>query len=267
MKESERAPPKLRPATRRIESCFIRFEIVDGTYAGDKFPNHECEIFMRGGEYGTPLSLWDNNKDDIEAILSSGDIELFGMTVSNVTENYPDFDSVYSIYKSWVEMALSYNSETSFFIGAPWLDYPSLLYEDAAEYAEGYDKILTFLEVIVLPLREEYPSNNFFWLAYGPVALKMREMFEEGRLNGINSLIQQRGSSNARTSIFTDEKGHAGTMLLNLSALSWVSLLYGAPMNRLLDGAEKLGWDRADSLEILTEVIRFNQEYFLIESK
>ena len=65
------------------------------------------------------MALWNNagKRAQIQAALDTGEIELFGMTYE---PTYPTTEG----YELWFDYALTNNSDTIFFVGLPWLDFP-----------------------------------------------------------------------------------------------------------------------------------------------
>eukprot|EP00594_Rhizosolenia_setigera_P007172 CAMPEP_0178953282 /NCGR_PEP_ID=MMETSP0789-20121207/8330_1 /TAXON_ID=3005 /ORGANISM="Rhizosolenia setigera, Strain CCMP 1694" /LENGTH=285 /DNA_ID=CAMNT_0020634519 /DNA_START=93 /DNA_END=950 /DNA_ORIENTATION=+ len=230
------------------------------------FPNHKHEEYFQGGEKGDPVYLWENHKDEVEAFLASGDIELFGMTVGLRDGVFPESDDMVEGYKPWIDLALTYNNNTSIFIGIPWPDFPTD-YENAASYTSIYDTMrLEVYPNVIVPLRDIYPDVDIHFLAYGTVATKMKSMFENDELDDIcreRKDVPFFGGTD-ENSLFRDKKGHGGTMLLNLAGLAWLHWFYGTDVEDLADEADDLGWDRDDALEVLNEVFTVNEEYRLV---
>ena len=81
-----------------------------------------------------------------------------------------------------------------------------LLFEDAIE-----------------PLSEAYPDTDIFFLNYGKAASNMKGRFEPDNLPGITEMVG-RGD----TALFSDSTlGHAGPMIRQVSAYTWLDHLYG----------------------------------------
>lgn len=216
------------------------------------YPNHDMQHFFKGGNQGSPIYLWDNHKDEIEAMLSSGDIDLFGMTVAAGDSELPPAELLNG-YSQWVDLALTYNPNTSFFIGLPWPDFPSS-YGSAEDYAVANQGNAAIILSGVTVLREKYRNTDIHFLSYGAVPAKAMTLLEQGKLVGVTDMI-----GTADTSIFTDEKGHAGSMVKDLAALSWLHFFYGTPFGVLVNGAATyLGWDKGNVREILQAVYAAN---------
>jgi len=178
--------------------------------------DHIQHVESSPGETGTPIALWQDEKhrSKVQAILNTGDIELFGMTASPTIEGYT----------LWIDYALSKNPNTRIVIGTPWLDFPAD-YSDAISYeniiVNGID---SKIQVDIDELRIRYPEAEIISLPYAFAAIELRHMFEAGQLTGVTELI----GSNRNTSIFSDEKGHGhgNGLLLDLAEFIWLSHIY-----------------------------------------
>jgi len=224
------------------------------------YPNHDMQTFFQGGEKGSPLYLWDNHKEEIETVLSAGDIELFGMTAAPSDEDL-DAGTVLAGYTQWIDLALTYNPDTAFLIGLPWSDYPAY-YDDSATYKSTNQENGELVFRGVALLRRRYPDNHIYFLNYGIIAAEMKSMFEGGALVDISAET----GTNEDTSIFIDQKGHAGSMLKDLAGLFWMHWLYDASMDTLLIGVKFLGWDEQNALDIFLAADQENQDYLLVAS-
>lgn len=76
--------------------------------------------------------------------------------------------------------------------------------------------------------------------------------FEAGELDGIDDLVGQ----NERSLFLDGLMGHGGSMMLELSALGWLHVLYGAEFDMLKHTAFE-----TDVEEIMEAVLNSNQEY------
>ncbi|MGB0725824.1 MAG: hypothetical protein ACPGQO_03455, partial [Candidatus Poseidoniaceae archaeon] len=85
-------------------------------------------------------------------------------------------------------------------------------------------------------LSANYPGTDVFTFHHGALAYELREMFEAGDLEGDVNTLQ----GNKATSIFTDDKGHAGSILEDAGTLIWLAAVHGVePM----DYPELDGWE------------------------
>jgi len=181
--------------------------------------DHSQHVEMSGGETGTPIALWEDeqHRNNIQAVLDTGKVELFAMTVNPITESIEG-------YTLWIDYALSKNPNTKIVIGTPWLDFPAD-YDDATSYEniiiDGIDsKILVDID----ELRILYPETEIISLPYAFAANELRHMFEAGQLPNVTELI----GNNLNTSIFVDEKGHGhgNGLLLDLVEFIWLAQIY-----------------------------------------
>ncbi|WP_163931493.1 alpha/beta hydrolase [Paraferrimonas sp. SM1919] len=179
---------------------------------------HTQVVEFSGGETGAPMALWqdEEHRSNIQAVLDTGNIELFGMTYEG---SYPTTEG----YQLWFDYALSKNPNTKFFIGLPWPDFPAD-YADADSYANVWDYEGEWLPFID-SLRALYPDVDIFSIPYGQAAFELRTLFETGDLPDITAL-----TGPEETSLFVDSKGHAGNMIKDLSELIWLNAIYGVDL-------------------------------------
>ena len=199
---------------------------------------HSQEVEFSGGESGTPLSLWNDaeHRTNVQAVLDSGDVDVFGMTCCDWmltpegelaldSEGYP----ILSLegWQTWFDYALAQNPNTEFFIGMPWIDYPTD-YADAETYADIWD---LFYSTKLLPavddLRALYPTVTIYSIPYGRAVNELRAQFEAG---DVPDLANLEGPSN--TSLFTDYKGHGGQLLKDLVEYVWIDAIYGVDLDK-----------------------------------
>lgn len=238
-----------------------QFDFFASSMMPGAFPNHDVQEFFKGGENGAPVNLWRHNKDDIEPMLATGEVELFGMTVGPHGTD-ADADDMLDAYKAWIDLALSYNPNTSIYIGLPWSDFPSS-FHNAAEYMDWiqHNGELVFKQFIEV-LRPLYPNTDIHFLNYGIVAGEMRNLFEQDELVGIIEMIKDQADTDS--SLFNDEKGHPGNMLKELAALTWLTWFYGVPVNDILNKIDQsLAWDKQNAVDIFRSVVQNNQDYRL----
>jgi hypothetical protein len=205
------------------------------------FPDHEMKIVFRGGRAGTASALWNSPsaRKAIEGILATGDIEIFGLT-PNVTDTA-------EIFEPWFDLALKYNPDTRFFIGIPWArGGPETSTESFNKTIELY---AAKADVVVKELRERYPDKRIDHLAYGKIASAMKRRFESESLPDIKTMVGP-GSD----ALFLDkDPGHAGPMLLEVCALTWLNQLYAADLDSL-----NYGERQSNVPAIIEEVKTFN---------
>jgi len=223
--------------------------------AGSGYPNHSAKFFKRGGENGSPVNLWNEHKEDIEAMINSTTVELFGMT-TGTNKTVVDEVALLEAYTQWIDLGLNYNTNMSFYIGLPWSDYPST-YDDAAAYAiPNQESSALMFDILITKLRDLYPNNHIFYLNYGIIAVEMTSMYERDELVDITDMTGSKADS-----IFVDFKGHAGNMLKHMAGLTYMRFLYGTPIDLILEGAGRLGWDRSNVVNILRAVGEANKDF------
>ena len=196
----------------------VRFGGIASTSNG--FNLHDTDYVYTAGGDGSPRALWNdaNEKAAAQQKLSTGQIELFGMT----SMSSEGIIAVYQDYRNWIDLALSYNSETTFFIGSPWIPNGPTL-NTTVFAVRTLEASETTFQVVRL-LRATYPGTSIFFLNYGQVASKMRSMFDAGNLPDITQI-----NGPGANSLFGDATiGLGGAMMLEMSALLWMSVLYGA---------------------------------------
>ena len=197
---------------------------------------HSQNVEFSGGASGAPLALWNDagHRANIQAALNGGDVDVFGMTCCDwelTLEGDPVLDPegnpVLSLggWQLWFDYALAQNPDTEFFIGIPWIDYPTD-YADAAAYADLWN---LFYNTMVLPavddLRAQYPGVTIYSIPYGQAVTELRAMFEAGNVPDLANL---EGPSDS--SLFVDYKGHGGQLLKDLVEYVWMDAIYGVDL-------------------------------------
>lgn len=202
-------------------SFFVPFAYGMSSHAPDAgFTDHTQDVVFSGGSGGAPEALWNNTtkRNEIQAILDTGDVELFGMTYH---PSYPSLDG----YRLWVDYALDQNPDTRFFVALPWLTNPgsftagdfSAIWH-AAEVVINHD--------IIDNLRAENPGVDFYGIPYGQAAVELYELYDAGELPDVDSLVS--GSGDA---IFSDSFGHADDILVELGRLVWLRAIYDVDLS------------------------------------
>lgn len=191
---------------------------------------HSQTVEFSGGESGAPLALWNDagHRANIQAVLNGGDVDVFGMTCCDLDLSNPEAPVLITEgYELWFDYALAQNPNTEFFIGMPWVDFPTD-YADAASYADIWH---LFYNTYILPtvddLRAQYPDVTIYTIPYGMAALELRTLFEAGNLPDVSNL---QGPS--ESSLFTDYKGHGGQILKDLGELIWMDAIYGVDLDK-----------------------------------
>ena len=205
-----------RPFARELPS-FVEMAGID---------NHVQEIVFRGGPNGSPQSLWEDPKVrvEIQDILAEGDTDLLIMICCS--ENFLESRQSDWAVENWIDYAVSVNPDTDFALALPWPDYPED-YENNEAYSE---RIIEAHESAWHPfiddLRELYPQSEIESIFHGRAAIELRGLFESGSLPEISEMTSKRPSG-----LFTDRKGHAGQILLDLGTLIWLGTIYDIDMN------------------------------------
>ena len=205
-----------RPFARELPS-FVEMAGID---------NHVQEIVFRGGPNGSPQSLWEDPKVrvEIQDILTEGDTDLLIMICCS--ENFLESRQSDWAVENWIDYAVSVNPDTNFALALPWPDYPED-YENNEAYSE---RIIEAHESAWHPfiddLRELYPQSEIQSIFHGRAAVELRGLFESGSLPEISKMTSKRPPG-----LFTDRKGHAGQILLDLGTLIWLGTIYDIDMN------------------------------------
>jgi hypothetical protein len=246
----EPCPPVYEDGARCLfagHSFFVPVALAfDDLAIDNEFSMHEMDSYFRGGAAGSPRALWEDpsSYEAIDAMLATGQVELFGLT-SFAAENSRVED-----YARWITLALTYNPDTRFFIGTPWVfGGPSLPTED---FEAANDAIGETMFQVVAQLRSDFPDQQIYYLTYGKTASVMKRMFDAGELPDITQL-----TGPSPDALFVDAvTGHGGPMMLEMSALSWLEVLYGAVLDDLVISPYE-----SDVQAILSEVLEHNQPY------
>ena len=205
-----------RPFARELPS-FVEMAGID---------NHVQEIVFRGGPNGSPQSLWEDPKvrEEIQNILSESDTDLLVMICCS--ENFLESRQSDWAVENWIDYALSVNPETDFALALPWPDYPED-YENNEAYSERIiEAHASAWHPFIDNLRDLYPQSEIQSIFHGRAAIELRGLFESGSLPEISEMTSKRPPG-----IFTDRKGHAGQILLDLGTLIWLGTIYDIDMN------------------------------------
>ncbi|NQX88541.1 MAG: thrombospondin type 3 repeat-containing protein [Halioglobus sp.] len=123
-------------------------------------------------------------------------------------------------YERWINYALAQNPQTRIFVALPWLNYPKNF--DAETYSALWLAYYgSAWHDFIDELRELHPGVDIYSIPYGQSALALRNLFAEGGLPGVQNLV-----GDASISIFTDNLGHAGDILVDLGRLVWLDAIY-----------------------------------------
>ena len=179
---------------------------------------HSQVVVFSGGSSGTPEALWNNafKKLTITNVLDTGNVELFGMTY------HPDYPGTAG-YVNWITYALEQNPSTRFFIALPWIPQPSNYADEL--YSAIWEAYKPTWHAFIDELRILFPNTDIFCIPYGQSAVELRGHYTAGELPELNAMQGAKA-----TSIFTDNLGHPGTILIDQGILVWLSAIYGVDL-------------------------------------
>ena len=187
------------------------------------FTDHAQYIEMSGGASGAPDALWedDGHRENIKAYLDTGEIDVLIMICCSVEFVETGAQSDEAIW-NFTDYALDKNPDTRIGLSMLWKDFPGQ-YENASDYNNGSELLHDSWVRLASNLSGDYPGANIFTFNHGAVAYELWDMFEAGQLD--DDLDQVTGPK--ATSIFTDEKGHAGLMMIDTGTLIWLHAVHG----------------------------------------
>ena len=202
---------------------------------------HSSTVVKRGGELGRPINLWnDSNTEEhqlIKSTLDQGNIEVFGMT-----SGYDiDSDNPTEGHSAWIRYALQNNPNIIIFIAIGSFDFPNgdsnSTRSDWDTFASdnGFNSIQEFydyyineviLKEIVDKLRLEFPSTKIFTIPTGWATKNLVQMNLDNELLDDISMVGPKSSS-----IFTDEKGHQGQIVIETGTMIWLNGIYNVDLS------------------------------------
>ena len=198
---------------------------VVATDAG--YDDHSSTTVFRGGEYGRAGNFWDDSTSQetmtIKAALDAGGIELFAMTADGDTAD-PTRG-----YRAWINYALQNNPDIEIGISLPMIDFPANWDSTAQSY--GYTNIHDLYPFVIDQfwhtnvidsLRVEFPDVNIFSIPTGWAGINLAQMQQDDLLDDDINLFGTKP-----TSIFTDQKGHQGQIVIETGTLIWLASIYG----------------------------------------
>lgn len=208
-----------------------------GVMAADAgFSDHSDTGVFAGGDKGVPKYLWSDpsevnqqNKQQIQAALDEGGVDVFGMTGSNIAESTTPTEG----YSEWIAYALQENPDVDILISVPAIDFPADWQQRAEEFgvADIHELYAFFVDemmnkTLIDALREEFPSTHIFSIPTGKSAKVLAQMYQD---NELLDEVLPRGPYDE--SLFTDEKGHQGKIIVETGTLLWLSGLYGVDLS------------------------------------
>ena len=202
---------------------------------------HSSTVVKRGGENGRPINLWNDSTTEehqlIKSTLDQGNIEVFGMTSGydigsdNPTEGH----------SAWINYALQKNPNIIVFIAIGSFDFPNGDSNgtrpdwDTFASDNGFNSIQEFYDYyiteaihkeIVDGLREEFPSTKIFTIPTGWATKNLAQMNLDNELLDDISMVGPKSSS-----IFTDEKGHQGQIVIETGTMVWLNIIYNVDLS------------------------------------
>lgn len=204
---------------------------------------HSSTVVKRGGELGRPINLWnDSNTEEhqlIKSTLDQGNIEVFGMT-----SGYDiDSENPTEGHSAWIRYALQNNPNIIIFIAIGSFDFPNgdsnSTRPDWDTFASdnGFNSIQEFYDYyinevihkeIVDELRSEFPSTKIFTIPTGWATKNLAQMNLDNELLDDISVVGSKSSS-----IFTDEKGHQGQIVIETGTMIWLNSIYNVDLSSL----------------------------------
>ena len=202
---------------------------------------HNSTVVNRGGENGRPINLWnDSNTEEhqlIKSTLDQGNIEVFGMT-----SGYDiDSDNPTEGHSAWIQYALQNNPNIIIFIAIGSFDFPNGDSNgtrpdwDTFASDNGFNSIQEFYDYyinemihkeIVDKLRLEFPSTKIFTIPTGWATKNLAQMNLDNELLDDISMVGPKSSS-----IFTDEKGHQGQIVIETGTMIWLNSIYNVDLS------------------------------------
>lgn len=200
------------------------------------FEDHAQYIEFSGGESGSPGLLWEDraHRANIKAYLDTGEIDVLVMICCS-PEFIQTLDTDQAVW-NFTDYAVAQNPDVRIGLAMPWKDFPSS-FENASEYAANSTlDLYPYWVNLSQNLSTDYPGTEVFTFHHGALAYELRDMFEAGELEGDVTKLQ----GNKATAIFTDDKGHAGSILEDAGTLIWLAAVHGVEPK---DYPELDGWE------------------------
>ena len=201
-----------KPFAEKIESISSRAGIT----------NHTQYIEFSGGESGAPDRLWadDEHRNNIQNYLDTGEIDVLIMICCSVEFKDTNGSSDQAIW-NFTAYALEQNPNTRIGLTMPWADFPGN-YTNASEHRNISDPAIQPWKDLGAQLSEDFNDADVFTFYHGAAIYELREMFEEGNLSDVDQMIGPQESS-----LFKDEKGHAGEIAVHTGTLLWLAAIHG----------------------------------------
>ena len=204
---------------------------------------HISTVVNRGGENGRPINLWNDSTTEehqlIKSTLDQGNIEILGMTSGYDS----DSDNATEGHSAWIQYALQNNPNIIIFIAIGSFDFPNgdsnSTRPDWNTFASdnGFNSIQEFYDYyinemvhkeIVDELRKEFPSTQIFTIPTGWATKNLAQMNLDNELLDDITMVGPKS-----TSIFTDEKGHQGQIVIETGTMIWLNSIYNVDLSSL----------------------------------
>lgn len=202
---------------------------------------HNSTVVKRGGELGRPINLWNDSTTEehqlIKSTLDQGNIEVFGMTAGYDINS----DNPTEGHSAWINYALQNNPNIIIFIAIPTFDFPNgdpngtRPNWDTFASDNGFNSIQEFYDYyvnemvhseIVDELRLEFPSTKIFIIPTGWATINLAQMNLDNELLDDISMFGKKSRS-----IFTDQKGHQGQIVIETGTMIWLNSIYNVDLS------------------------------------
>lgn len=190
--------------------------------------NHATYIVFSGGASGAPDQLWADTADrkQIQAFLDTGEIDALIMICCSIEFVESEGETDEAVW-NFTDYAVDTNPDIRIGLSMPWKDFPAD-YESVDDHQDGADEAYEGWVNISADLAADYPTTDVFTFNHGAVVYELRGMYEAGELDAD---VKQLSGAKA-TSLFTDEKGHAGQIVLDTGTYMWLHAVHGVdPMD------------------------------------
>ena len=190
--------------------------------------NHTQYTEFSGGSSGAPDRLWadDEHRNTIQTYLDTGEIDVLVMICCSVEFKDTNGSSDEAIW-NFTAYALEQNPNTRIGLAMPWSDFPEN-YTNSSEHRNLTDSGFPAWQNLGAQLSEDFNVADVFTFYHGAAMYELREMFEEGNLSDVDQMIGPQESS-----LFKDEKGHAGDIAVHTGTLLWLAAIYGVEPSTL----------------------------------
>lgn len=185
--------------------------------------NHAQYIVFSGGASGAPDALWDDaaDRERIKEFLDTGEIDVLVLICCSLEFIGSGLQTDEAVW-NFTTYAVAQNPNVRIGLSMPWKDFPGN-YSNASEHATDADVAFDGWASLGHNLSADFDGLDVFTINHALAAYELRRMFEAGELDG--DVEQLTGPK--PTSVFTDEKGHAGQILLDTGTMMWLEAVHG----------------------------------------